>query len=197
MATLRNHPGHWLRDDAAAQFDLLEADHGVISVNSAGRTVEEQNELIHRYYVIGGRWNRPPYLYAPARPALASNHVANGGIAVDTSHISHMLKYGEAYGFYQPHDWDKPHFEFDPARVRIRPSKPQPPIKNDEDDDMPITILERRNSQLTKSLYDPKAGRAIRAISKDENTAFRKARSGAVVYVTVSDAEYKQRGGAA
>lgn len=196
MATLRNHPGHWLRDDAATQFDLLEADHGVISVNSAGRTEAEQNELIRRWD-MGGAANRPPYLFEPARPALASNHVANGGIAVDTAHITHMLTYGEPYGFYRPYDWDVVHFEFDPARVRIQPTKPQPPIKKYEDDEMPITILERKNPQLTKSLYDPKSGRAIRAISKDENTSFRKARSGAVVYVTVSDAEYKQRGGAA
>ena len=26
MATLRNHPGFWLRDDAAAAFDQAEAD---------------------------------------------------------------------------------------------------------------------------------------------------------------------------
>jgi hypothetical protein len=39
MATLRNHPGYWLRDDAAAAFDQAEADHGVFIVNSAGRTV--------------------------------------------------------------------------------------------------------------------------------------------------------------
>lgn len=64
-----------------------------------------------------------------------------------------------------------------------------------EDDDMPITILEKKDSNAAKSLYDVKAGRAIRAISKDENSAFR-ANPENVVYITVSDAEYAQRGGA-
>lgn len=195
MAELANHPGHELRDDAAAQFNLLESDHGIISVNSAKRELWEQDELIHRYYVIGGPANRPPYLYAPKVPANESRHVVFGGIAVDTTHVSHMLKYGEAYGFYQPYAFDPPHFEFDPARVRIRATS-KTTTKEEEEEDMPIAILQRNNSNLKKSLYDVKTGRAIRGISKDENLAFRGARSGAVVYITVSDAEYNQRGGA-
>lgn len=191
MATLENHPGFWMRDDAAAQLDLFEADHGLITVNSAGRTVAEQDELIARWN-RGGKFNRPPYLYEPKRPAKASAHVANGGIAVDTSSISKMLKYGEAYGFYRPYDWDKPHFEFDPSRVKIRPAVPT----HTGEDEMPITILEiKGDSQAAKSLYDVRTGRAIRVISKDENSSFRAARDGAVVYVSVSKAEYKQRGG--
>lgn len=191
MANLKNHPDFWMRDDAAAQLDLLEADHGLITVNSAGRTVPEQQELIDRWN-RGGKFNRPPYLYEPKQPPRKSTHVANGGIAVDTSSISKMLKYGEAYGFYRPYDWDKPHFEFDPARVKIRPAVPA----TIGEDEMPITILEiKGDSQAAKSLYDVKTGKAIRVISKDENSSFRAASAGAVVYVSVSKAEYKQRGG--
>lgn len=68
---------------------------------------------------------------------------------------------------------------------------------NPQEEDMPITILERKNnSQAAKSLYNPTTGKAIRQISKDENSSFRAAgSSGAVIYVSVSDAEYKERGG--
>lgn len=90
------------------------------------------------------------------------------------------------------------HFEI---RVHGTPVDPIPyvtariPTPDPQEDDMPITILEKKDSNAAKSLYDVKAGRAIRAISKDENTAFR-ANPENVVYITVSDAEYAQRGGA-
>lgn len=198
MAKLKNHPGFWLRDDAAAQFDLLEQDHGVMIVNSAGRTVAEQNELIRRWNA-GGKYNRPPYLYEPARPATASNHVANGGIAVDTSSIAHMLRYGEAYGFYRPHGWDKPHFEFDPRRVKVRPApagkpaapKPSTPTTEQEDEEM-IIIVQRADSALAKARYNPATGRT-REITRSENNLFRqleKQEPTAVEYVTVTDADY-------
>lgn len=67
-----------------------------------------------------------------------------------------------------------------------------------EDDDMPIAILEKKgDSQSTKSLYNVTTGKAIRAISRDENISFRasQADGGPIVYVSVSPAEYKQRGG--
>lgn len=64
------------------------------------------------------------------------------------------------------------------------------------EEEMPIAILERTNSQLAKSLYDVRTGKAIRLISVAENTSFRAGQaSGAVVYITVSDKEYKERGG--
>lgn len=114
MANLKNHPGKTLRADAAASLERLEAQHGVITVNSAERTEAEQNELIHRYFVVGGAANRPPNLYAPARPATASKHV--GGKAFDTPNIAHMLKYGPENGWFQNFAYDPVHFEYDPTR---------------------------------------------------------------------------------
>ncbi|MFL0202117.1 peptidase [Exiguobacterium phage phiExGM16] len=121
MAFLTNHPGQWMRDDAAASLDRLEADHGVISVNRAGVTVEEQQRVIDRWNE-GGPANRPPFLYEPRRPPEDSEHVKNGGCAFDTDHQSLMLSVGPAYGFFRTFDWDLPHFVYDPARDTKRPS---------------------------------------------------------------------------
>lgn len=111
MAKLKNHPEHWLRDDAAADFDRLEADHGVFTVNSAGRTVAEQDGLIDRWDA-GGPANRPPYLFEPARPAEASTHVKNGGEAVDIREYSRFAAVCGGYGFVQPYPQSDPvHFE--------------------------------------------------------------------------------------
>lgn len=112
MANLKHHPGHWLRDDAAAAFDAYEDDHGKLTLNSAGRTVAEQNNAIHRYYTVGGPSNRPPYLYAPMRPAEASSHVKNGGIAVDVGDYAKFNKRAAAYGFRWFGKGDPVHFEF-------------------------------------------------------------------------------------
>ena len=112
MATLRNHPGRWLRDDAAAAFDRAEADQGVFIVNSAGRTVAEQQGLINRWNK-GGAANRPPYLYKPAMPATASNHVANGGVAVDIGDWRRFAKICGNYGFRHTYpDSDPVHFDY-------------------------------------------------------------------------------------
>lgn len=115
MANLINHPGMWLRDDAAAALARLEAKHGVIGINRAGVTEAEQNAVIARWD-RGGAANRPPYLYAPARPATASQHVAGGGRALDTSEITRMLQQGPAFGWFRPYSSDPVHFEYDPAR---------------------------------------------------------------------------------
>ena len=76
MATkdLINHPGYWLEAGAADSLARLERDHGVININSAGRTEGGQQGLINRWDA-GGWQNRPPYLYEPARPARTSPHV--------------------------------------------------------------------------------------------------------------------------
>ena len=96
MATLRNHPGFWLRDDAAAAFDRAEAENGVFIVNSAGRTVAEQQDLINKWN-RGGTYNRPPYLYRPASPANTSYHVKDGGIAVDIGDWRRFAQICERY----------------------------------------------------------------------------------------------------
>jgi peptidoglycan hydrolase-like protein with peptidoglycan-binding domain len=121
MAFLVNHPGKYLRDDAAASLARLERDLGVITVNSAGRSVAEQRELINRWN-RGGSANRPPFLYKPQVPAELSYHVRNGNIAIDTSHISLMLSRGAAYGWFRPYSGDPVHFEYDPRRDTKRGS---------------------------------------------------------------------------
>ncbi|UVF60421.1 endolysin, protease M15 domain [Microbacterium phage PineapplePizza] len=115
---LKHHPGIRMRSDAAIQLDKFEDDLGLITINRALVSVEAQRAVIRRWD-IGGPANRPPNLYEPKRPPEASEHVQ--GIAFDTSHVTHCLRYAGAYGFYQRYSWDKPHFEFDPHRVRIRP----------------------------------------------------------------------------
>ena len=112
MAALKNHPGLWLRDDAAAALNALEDKYGKIVINSAGRTVKEQNDLIHRYYVVGGPANRPPFLYAPARPASASNHVANGGVALDVRNYSADRAKLNEFGFQWYGPKDPVHYTF-------------------------------------------------------------------------------------
>ena len=112
MATLRNHPGFWLRDDTAAAFDRAEADHGVFIVNSAGRSVAEQQNLINKWNQ-GGTYNRPPYLYRPASPASTSNHVANGGVAVDIGDWRRFAKVCHLYGFRHTYPTTDPvHFDY-------------------------------------------------------------------------------------
>lgn len=112
MATLANHPGFWLRDDAAAAFNRMEAERGKVTVNSAGRTVAQQQVLINRY-AAGGKLNRPPYLFRPASPAGASNHVKNGGVAVDVREYERLNDYAHLYGFRQSFPGSDPvHFDY-------------------------------------------------------------------------------------
>lgn len=112
MATLKNHPGQWLRDDAAAAFDSAEDAHGIFVVNSAGRTEAEQQNLINRWDA-GGKYNRPPYLFPPARPASASNHVRNGGDAVDIGDWKRFAAICDDYGFRHTYPGgDYVHFDF-------------------------------------------------------------------------------------
>ena len=126
MTTLSRHPGMWLSDEAAAAWERLENDHGTIRLNSAGRYEWEQQTLINRWYK-GGTYNRPPYLYRPAEPASTSNHVRNGGIAVDTPDIAKLLAHSD-YGFTQTHPLSDPvHFEYVLANDRHIPGATPPP----------------------------------------------------------------------
>jgi peptidoglycan hydrolase-like protein with peptidoglycan-binding domain len=111
MAGLKNHPGLWLRDDAAAAFDAYEDKYGRRTVNSAGRTVAEQQDAINRWNQ-GGTYNRPPYLYKPAMPATASEHVKGGGLAVDIGDYQTFRRNSEEFGFFWWGDSDPVHFEF-------------------------------------------------------------------------------------
>lgn len=112
MTALKHHPQFWLRNDAAAAFDKAEDEHGILTVNSAGRTVAEQQAFINRWNA-GGTLNRPPYLYKPAMPAPASNHVKDGGIAVDVHEYAKFAAYSAAYGFIHSFPSSDPvHFDF-------------------------------------------------------------------------------------
>lgn len=112
MANLKHHPHLWLRDDAAASINKAEDDHGRFVINSAGRTVAEQNGLIARWN-RGGAANRPPYLYAPAIPAETSTHVKNGGVAIDLTDWRRFAKVARQYGWSHPYPVSDPvHFEF-------------------------------------------------------------------------------------
>lgn len=105
MGALKNHPGMWLNDAAAAAYNAFEAKHGVQKVNSAGRSEAEQQGLIDRWN-RGGAANRPPYLYEPKRPARESNHVKNGGESVDLARAGALRSQMAEFGFvwYGPSD---------------------------------------------------------------------------------------------
>lgn len=166
VATLKNHPGFWMRDDAAASLARWEADHGIIGVNSAGRYEWEQQALINRWNQ-GGTYNRPPYLYEPKRPARASSHVANGGIAFDTSEHARFRRTSADYGWWQPYSWDVVHFEYDPARDKHRnqpasgaakPATPEPQ-EEDEEDDMGMKGAHyKRNNKSVFLLFNEVSG---------------------------------------
>ncbi|CAD5999180.1 M15 family metallopeptidase [Agreia sp. COWG] len=123
MTALKRHPEFWLAPNAAASFDRTEDDYiaaggNQFDVASAGRTVGEQQDLIDRYD-RGGTFNRPPYLYAPARPATASNHVRGGGLAADFGNATQrtwMHANGPKYGWFFNYAYDEVHFEYDRAR---------------------------------------------------------------------------------
>lgn len=105
MAGLKNHPGMWLNEAAAAAINALEDKYGPIRINDAGRTVQQQQDAINRWD-RGGAANRPPYLYEPFRPAANGPHVRNGGEAVDVfNYTSDRAKLNE-FGFewYGPSD---------------------------------------------------------------------------------------------
>jgi peptidoglycan hydrolase-like protein with peptidoglycan-binding domain len=125
MTELRNHPGHNLNSAAEASLARFEAKHGLVTITRAGVSPAYQNELIRRYYVVGGKRNRPPYLYPPLRPAEKSKHVANGGEAIDTPDYARMAKHGADFGWIQilPKT-DKVHLEYFPAKDKFRNQAP-------------------------------------------------------------------------
>ena len=126
MTALKNHPGRWLADPAAQSLARFEAAHGVIRINSAGRTAAEQQGLITRWD-RGGASNRPPYLYAPARPAHTSPHVAGGGLAIDTPDVAHMHRHAGRFGWVQTHPSDPVHWVYFAERDQTRaPAYPLP-----------------------------------------------------------------------
>lgn len=121
MGALKNHPGLWLRDDAANAVNAMEDKYGKIIINSAGRTIAEQQNLIDRWN-RGGAANRPPNLYWPAMPASSSNHVANGGIAIDVYNFTDDRAKLNEFGFQWYGTADPVHYTFTGT-----PNVPNPP----------------------------------------------------------------------
>lgn len=127
MAFLKNHPGMWLRDDAAAAIDALEDKYGIIRINSAGRTLQEGKDLLARWRK-GGAANRPPHLYEPANPPESSTHYIDGGIAVDVYNYTDDRAKLKEFGFewYGPKDVVHYTFRGRPAAPSAAPAFPLP-----------------------------------------------------------------------
>ena len=91
---LKNHPGMWLADGPAKAINDLEDKYGPIIINRAGVTEAEQQEVIDQ-------WDRGDRagLYPPARPAYTSNHVKNGGQAVDVYNFTDDRAKLNEFGF--------------------------------------------------------------------------------------------------
>jgi hypothetical protein len=127
MASLKNHPGMWLRDDAARALNALEDKYGVIRINSAGRTIAEQNDLIRRFD------RGEPGIFMPARPPETSSHVRNGGEAIDAFNYTSDRHKLEEFGFEWFGPNDRVHYTFRgwappaPASSAAPAATPHPP----------------------------------------------------------------------
>lgn len=187
-STYKNHSG----------VDFGQPNHKEILASGKG-TVTFSGWLNEKagYSVIVQYVNGPLVLYCHqlknvARPAYGVKVVKGGylGAVGSTGHSTGPHLHLEIMSGKGAHTYEGVWLYFDKNNWLGKPN-------NDEEEEMVIAILEiKGNSQAGKSLYNPTTGRAIRAISKDENTSFREAQSsGGVVYVSVSAAEYKTRGG--
>jgi hypothetical protein len=110
MKNLVNHKGFQLRDDAADSLARYEHDHGVITIDSAYRSQAEQDKLIYKYAHPQSKYDKPPYLYQPAR---ISKHTA--GTAIDTPNAKARAVSMAAYGWRFLFEYDKVHLEYNPA----------------------------------------------------------------------------------
>lgn len=106
---LAHHPGMWLGDAEADSLLRYENAHGVVHLTDAGRTVQQQQDLIDRWN-RGGAGNRPPYLYQPYSPAASGPHV--GGHAFDTESYNAIKDTILAYGWRRDVSSDIVHFVY-------------------------------------------------------------------------------------
>jgi hypothetical protein len=144
MKNLVNHPGLELRDDAADSLARYERDHGVIQVDSAFRSQATQDKLLYRYAHPASKYDRPPYLYAPANP---SKHTK--GTAIDTPNAEARAKTMVPYGWRFLYAYDKVHLEYDPAYDHHLPATPSDPQKGKR-----ATIKLGARGQLVGQLQD-------------------------------------------
>lgn len=180
----------WLNPAPAASIARIDRALGhPLQITEAGRSWAQQKAHWDTYQSRG--W---PIALHPDTPSV---HQLGAAIDSDEAqkHLNLMTEHGWIRTVYRngrlAESW---HFEYAEHRDQhINDAAPAATVP--EEDDMPITIIQKADSNAAKSLYDVKTGRAIRAISRDENTAFRKAAAGTVVYITLSDAEYAERGG--
>lgn len=150
MKSLVNHPGMWLRDDAADSLERLERDHGVQPVNSAGRTVPEQNALIYRYAHPETKWDRPPYLFAPAPSSGPNKSRHIDGKAIDADTVATNKAMWAEYGFEFLFPYDDIHVEYNSASDKHKADKPiyvETDSLHIKDDEMAYKIVPTRNER--------------------------------------------------
>jgi len=173
----------------------MERDRGrQLDVN---RSTESRDEQFTKYYAwiafVNGTGPRPNH--GRAIHPDESWHCLPRARAVDTDDDEWIRQHPE-YGWRFVVKDERWHAQYYPEHDKFKGEPIHGTPATEGENDMALFILERKNAQLAKSVYDPVTGKAGRQIGKDENTAFRKGESiGAVVYVTVSDAEYRSRGG--
>lgn len=152
MPALKNHPGAWLAGDAAAAFNAMEDKHGVIVLNRAGVTVQQQQALIDRWD-SGDRAG----LYPPARPASSSNHVS--GEAVDIYNYTDDRAKLEEFGFQWYGMSDPVHYTF---------TGWNPPAEQKETEDM-LVHIQGRGGVRSGGLYYL-TGNTAKFIGGDDKT---------------------------
>lgn len=123
MQKLRNHPNMQLREDAAASWDRVEARLGVQTVTSAYRPQSVQDSLIWRYDHPKDKYDRPPYLFKPARKSKHTD-----GIAVDTPNAKALAKLIGENGWFFLYEYDAVHLEYIPAKDKHRGTKAIRPV---------------------------------------------------------------------
>lgn len=196
MVDLSNGRG-WLNPAEAASIARIDRHIGrPLQISEAGRSFFQQDRF-HKAWLNGtGNYALSPY--GPPRGNGPSIHQRGG--AIDTDDWVTLTAVLNEHGWFQTVFWPDGslregwHFEYFADRDQ-HINDPAPAATQSEEDDMAITIIQKKDSGAAKSLYDVKTGRAVRPISKDENSGFRAAGAPAVIYITMSDGEYAQRGG--
>lgn len=145
MKTLANHAGMVLRNDAAESWDRFERAHGVHAVNSAYRSQATQNGLIYRYDHPKSKYDRPPYLFKPAKK---SRHTL--GVAIDTPNAKAVARIAGEYGWRFLFEYDAVHLEYDPAYDRHKggTATPTPVGKIAEDSVLGQATIRRMQHDL-------------------------------------------------
>nr|WP_295102700.1 M23 family metallopeptidase [uncultured Microbacterium sp.] len=103
---------------------------------------------------------------------------------------SHVTRFGYKSDGRTPWSVDFMRYVAKPA-----PAGPKP-IKKEEDAMFPTILINKDNPSGTFYLYDIRAQKVIRPITRDENTSLRKAeKNGGASYIEVGAAEFKKAGG--